>query len=121
MHTKDELRDILTTKKREEVIEALRETPFSIQHSFETSGAPPGYKVYKINLHRVRCMEWDPIGRWEVLPNMVLRLTRSPCELLIMYVDGFQQKFSFQEDDYRYITEGWMVVYTKTKAQCTRA
>jgi hypothetical protein len=103
-------------KDRDLAAEA-RGTAHSIQHSFETTGAPSGYKVYKIQLQHVKSMEWDPIGKWEVLSNMVLRLTKSPCRLLVSFADGSQQSFSFQEDDYRYIVDGWLVAYTKTKAR----
>ncbi|GEM_PF-2676706 len=56
MTNANEINDYHNGKDRDMVAEA-RGTIHSIQHSFETTGAPSGYKVYKIQLQHVKSME----------------------------------------------------------------
>jgi hypothetical protein len=91
---------------------------FESTPTFETVGAPEGYRHYKINTDNIRCMRWDPIGRWEKQKNGILKLGKDPCELKVMYMDGWAQTFSFAENDFRVMVGKWIVIFCKDLAIC---
>lgn len=76
---------------------------------------PKGYKLIQCNLDNILFVEWDPIGIWEPTPNQVLQLKKAPCKLAIHKSDGTKMGFSFVENDFRYIVDKWLMIYSQNK------
>jgi hypothetical protein len=91
---------------------------FDEKPTFETIGGPEGYRHYKVNTNNIRCMRWDPIGKWKKSANGLLVLTSPVCELKVMYMDGWAQEFHFKENDVRYMIGDWIVIFCRDLAKC---
>jgi hypothetical protein len=103
-------------------MDELRDKGLLIARAVEHNGVacPTGYKLVQCNLDHVLFLEWDPIGIWESTPNQVLRLAKAPCFLAIHKLDGTKMHFSFKENDFRYIVDKWLMIYSQDKVELSR-
>jgi hypothetical protein len=112
--------NVFTEMRNKPDFQAMRNKGMLLTPSNEQTGltCPKGYKLIRCNLDQILFMEWDPIGEWEPTPNQVLRLTKSPCELTIHKIDGTEMRFSFQENDFRYmVNDKWLIIYSQKKVE----
>jgi hypothetical protein len=91
----------------------MRDEGLLITQTRDNTGltCPAGHKLVKCNLDEVVAMEWDPIGNWEPTLNQVLKLTSKECRVVFYKTNGMKVGIDFQEGDFRYQIDNWLVMY----------
>ncbi len=108
-----------------ETLEGMRELKdkgLLLSPTKENTGitCPSGYKLIRCNLDTVVAIEWNPIGEWAPTENQVLRLRSKQCEVTFYKTNGMKIHIGFQEGDYRYQVDNWLVMYAKNKMEVSK-
>lgn len=107
----------------EEVIgkpfEKIRDEGLLLSISNEHTGknCPANKQLLKCNLNTVTCMQWGPIGKWDVLENGVMKLASDVCELTFYKTNGLKIQCRFSKGDLRYNSGDWMTMYIANKPE----
>lgn len=81
---------------------------------------PSTHKLIRCNMDTVVTMEWDPIGEWAPTENQVLKLRSKQCGLTLYKTNGMKIHIGFQEGDYRYQVDNWLVMYAQRKMEVSK-
>ena len=91
----------------------------AISDYHDGQNCPAGKTLTKCNQALIGCIQWNPIGKWEMLSNGVLRLVSDTCGVTVYRTNGVKIVFSFSKGDLRYTTKEFLTCYSTKPAEFT--